>query len=111
MPSNVSLGFILRESCIKETCMLLTKLAHCSACYAYATTHTLNFIEQVLDIKPRPTASRAVPGVYGFSPNVSSWGGNIVLDDEGTYHLYVSEMVGDCGLKTWGACTPTAVAQ
>lgn len=59
---------------------------------------------KVLDIKRRPTAAATVPGVYGFSPNVSSWGGNVVRDDEGTYHLYVSEMVGGCGLKTWGEC-------
>jgi len=41
-----------------------------------------------------------VGGAYGYSPNVSSWGGNEILID-GTYHLYVSEMVNDCGLCTW----------
>lgn len=31
-------------------------------------------------------------GAYGFSPNVSSWGGAPLLVN-GTYHLYVAEMI------------------
>lgn len=54
----------------------------------------------ILDIKPRPQSS--VPAIYGYSPNVSSWGGNVVKGDDGLYHLYVSEMVGGCGLISWG---------
>lgn len=43
-------------------------------------------------------------GVYGYSPNISSWGGNIVADDEGLYHLYVAEMTAG-GLREWAhAC-------
>jgi len=53
-----------------------------------------------LDIKPRPPS--AVPAIYGHSPNVTSWGGNVVKGDDGLYHLYVSEMVGGCGLVSWG---------
>lgn len=46
--------------------------------------------------------SSQLGGMYGFSPNVSSWGGNPVKADDGTYHLYVAEMaVG--GLKNWGS--------
>jgi hypothetical protein len=53
----------------------------------------------ILDIKRRP--SGAAPAMYGYSPNVTSWGGNVVAGDDGLYHLYVSEMVGGCGLNTW----------
>eukprot|EP00043_Microstomoeca_roanoka_P008820 m.84740 g.84740 ORF g.84740 m.84740 type:complete len:401 (+) comp14398_c0_seq1:42-1244(+) len=38
---------------------------------------------------------------YGMSPNITSWGGNVVYYN-GQYHLYVAEMAGDCGLHTWG---------
>jgi len=48
-----------------------------------------------LDLQPAP-----LKGIYGFEPNVSSWGGE-VLHVDGTYHLYASEMVGGCGLTEW----------
>jgi hypothetical protein len=31
---------------------------------------------------------------YGFKPNVTSWGGNVIKNDEGGYDMWVSEMVG-----------------
>eukprot|EP00039_Didymoeca_costata_P033068 m.40577 g.40577 ORF g.40577 m.40577 type:complete len:362 (+) comp9681_c0_seq1:64-1149(+) len=40
-------------------------------------------------------------GMYGYSPNVSSWGGSVIRDGNGTYHLYVAEMK-QGGLKGWG---------
>jgi len=40
-------------------------------------------------------------GVYGLSPNISSWGGNIVHGDDNQFHLYVAEMT-EGGLKNWG---------
>ena len=46
----------------------------------------------------------AVPplaAAYGSEPNVSSWGGNAVADDAGTFHLFVAEMMLGCGLDTW----------
>jgi len=49
----------------------------------------------VLNLKPAP-----MEGAYGYSPNVSSWGGVPILID-GTYHLYVAEMVNHCGLCEW----------
>ena len=52
-----------------------------------------------LDIVPKKKGS--LPA-YGFAPNVSSWGGNAIQNDAGTYDLWVSEMVNHCGLKTWG---------
>lgn len=34
-------------------------------------------------------------GIFGFSPNITStWGGNVLRDDNGTFHLYVSEIDG-----------------
>jgi hypothetical protein len=53
-----------------------------------------------LDIKPKTKG--ALPA-YGFAPNVTSWGGNVIRNDAGTYDLWVSEMVGGCGLKSWGS--------
>lgn len=41
-------------------------------------------------------------GIYGYTTNVTSWGGNVISHD-GTWHLYVAEMEGkDCGLHVWG---------
>jgi hypothetical protein len=53
-----------------------------------------------LDILPKEKGS--LPA-YGFAPNVTSWGGNVIKNDAGSYDMWVSEMVGkNCGLKTWG---------
>ena len=49
----------------------------------------------ILDLQPA-----RLGGAYGYTPNVSSWGGE-VLHVEGKYHLYASEMVGGCGLTEW----------
>ena len=56
------------------------------------------------------TPNRSAAAIYGFSPNVSSWGGNVVLDDEGRHHLFVAEMTGGCGLAAWGRHCATAHA-
>eukprot|EP00039_Didymoeca_costata_P029648 m.25668 g.25668 ORF g.25668 m.25668 type:complete len:433 (+) comp7728_c0_seq2:22-1320(+) len=53
---------------------------------------TLNILKHPNDYEP----------AYGFSPNVTSWGGNIILGDDGKYHMFVSEMAGGCGLDSWG---------
>lgn len=57
----------------------------------------------VLARLPRPRNASAA--AYGFDPNVTSWGGNIILGDDGLFHLFVAEMADDvgsfCGLKTW----------
>ena len=37
---------------------------------------------------------------YGVTPNVTSWGGNVVYFED-KYHLFVAEMVEGCGLGTW----------
>merc|ERR1711908_36753 len=39
-------------------------------------------------------------GAYGWSPNVSSWGG-AALEIDGEYHMWVSEMACGCGLKSY----------
>eukprot|EP01050_Picozoa_sp_SAG11_P030069 SAG11_NODE_8735_length_981_cov_1.390023_1_plen_55_part_10 len=41
-------------------------------------------------------------------PNVTSWGGNVLLDNStGLHHLYVMEIAGpngtSCGLISWGS--------
>jgi len=40
-------------------------------------------------------------GAYGYSPNVTAWGGNPVLVGS-TYHLFVTEITEHCGLCMWG---------
>lgn len=40
-------------------------------------------------------------GAYGYSPNVTAWGGIPVLVS-GTYHLLNTEIINHCGLCTWG---------
>jgi len=50
----------------------------------------------------RISVAPALPGgIYGYAPNVSSWGGNSVLGDDGQWHLFVAEMATG-GLKGWG---------
>eukprot|EP01111_Echinosteliopsis_oligospora_P010797 TRINITY_DN341_c2_g1_i1.p1 TRINITY_DN341_c2_g1~~TRINITY_DN341_c2_g1_i1.p1 ORF type:complete len:377 (+),score=75.90 TRINITY_DN341_c2_g1_i1:240-1370(+) len=39
-------------------------------------------------------------GAYGYSPNISSWGGDVIIVDD-VYHMYVSEIIDGCGLCTW----------
>eukprot|EP00656_Telonema_subtile_P035558 TRINITY_DN39534_c0_g1_i1.p1 TRINITY_DN39534_c0_g1~~TRINITY_DN39534_c0_g1_i1.p1 ORF type:complete len:372 (+),score=51.01 TRINITY_DN39534_c0_g1_i1:204-1319(+) len=46
------------------------------------------------------TAPAAPGGIYGFAPNVSSWGGNVLKGDDGDFHLFVAEIPG--GLRAWG---------
>lgn len=45
------------------------------------------------------TAPAKPGGIYGFAPNVSSWGGSLVTDANGTHHLYAAEIPG--GLTQW----------
>eukprot|EP00040_Diaphanoeca_grandis_P015747 m.80694 g.80694 ORF g.80694 m.80694 type:complete len:429 (-) comp25339_c0_seq3:104-1390(-) len=53
----------------------------------------------VLEILPSDEKGGAI---YGVSPNVSSWGGNIVVGKDGKFHLFVSEFAGkDCGMVSW----------
>jgi len=33
--------------------------------------------------------------------NTSSWGGSVLQDDDGVYHMWASEMVNHCGLDSW----------
>lgn len=56
----------------------------------------------------RPAASKSSAAIYGMHPNVTSWGGNVLLDNStGLYHLYVTEIAGpngtSCGLISWGS--------
>ena len=46
-------------------------------------------------------ATPPLAAAYGLAPNVSSWGGNAVVDDAGTFHLFVAEMMLGCGLDSW----------
>jgi hypothetical protein len=40
------------------------------------------------------------PQGYGMTPNVTSWGGNVIFDGT-TYHMFVAEMVESCPLTNW----------
>jgi hypothetical protein len=56
---------------------------------------------QYLKMGAVAASEEAFRPAYGFSPNVTSWGGNALKDDNGTWHLFVSEMSGGCGLSSW----------
>ena len=51
---------------------------------------------ETLELMPAPAF-----GSYGWDPNISSWGGH-VLKMRDTYHMYVAELWGDCGIDSWG---------
>ena len=52
-----------------------------------------------LELEPAPTIAYG----YGTTPNTSSWGaGPPAFDTEtGTFHLFASEIAGNCGMGTW----------
>ena len=58
---------------------------------------------ELLSIAPMAAPTRdAWTAAYGMHPNVSSWGGNIIVDnDAGLAHLFVSEIAGGCNLHEW----------
>eukprot|EP00036_Acanthoecidae_sp_10tr_P014772 CAMPEP_0206291816 /NCGR_PEP_ID=MMETSP0106_2-20121207/3311_1 /ASSEMBLY_ACC=CAM_ASM_000206 /TAXON_ID=81532 /ORGANISM="Acanthoeca-like sp., Strain 10tr" /LENGTH=841 /DNA_ID=CAMNT_0053722381 /DNA_START=158 /DNA_END=2683 /DNA_ORIENTATION=- len=57
---------------------------------------------ETLAMLPTPRLARAAAyGGDSQTPNVSSWGGNALLGDDGQWHLWVSEFVNGCGLSSW----------
>jgi hypothetical protein len=48
-------------------------------------------------------ASDASLGYQGRSEgqNVTSWGGSVVVADDGTFHMYAAEITGHCGMNVW----------
>jgi len=62
----------------------------CDAPWSGTTCQTFSF-------KPAPPG-----GDYGYSPNITAWGGLPVLVGN-TYHLLVTEIVNHCGLCNWGS--------
>ena len=75
----------------------------CDSPWKDATTEACS----VLDVLPHP--DDYVPAYGGprtdtafHDQNLTSWGGNIVLGDDGKYHLFVSAMDGGGGLNVWG---------
>jgi hypothetical protein len=79
-----------------EDCSLNGKCTDRSCvCTASWTGHNCQF----LALGPVPKVAG-----YGWSPNVSSWGGSIyhnASDPKGLYHLYVTEETGGKGLASW----------
>jgi hypothetical protein len=67
-------------------------LCRCDAAWTGPLCGTLH----LLPTAAGPHSGRAWPS----APNTSSWGGN-VLEVDGSFHLYVSEMGGSCGLASW----------
>lgn len=43
------------------------------------------------------------PQGYGMHPNKTTWGGNILTDPNGQFHLFVSAMTNGCGLGDWSS--------
>jgi hypothetical protein len=51
-----------------------------------------------------PTDRTTPAAAYGGDsqlPNISSWGGNAIRDDQGLWHIFVSEFTSGCGLASW----------
>lgn len=48
---------------------------------------------------PTPTA----PAYPAPGHNATTWGGSVARGDDGLYHMFVSEMVNNCGLDAWTA--------
>lgn len=51
----------------------------------------------LLDVMPTIPES----GYNGTAVNMSSWGGSIMQDDDGSWHMFVAEMANNCGLSSW----------
>jgi len=51
----------------------------------------------VLNLNP---AALYVQQAY-YNTTLSSWGGSVIMDENGTYHLFASAMVLQCGLDQW----------
>lgn len=48
---------------------------------------------------PHKTLGTIYPGIN--SHTTSSWGGSVILGEDGLYHLLVAEFANSCGLATW----------
>ena len=63
----------------------------------------------ILDVLPFPNDYVPAYGgprtstEYIYNQSVSSWGGNILLGEDGLYHLFVSRMTDGRGLKSWSS--------
>jgi hypothetical protein len=57
----------------------------------------------VLDLWNVTSASAGLgyQGVDGNGAAISSWGGSVILDDDGVSHMYLAEMEGGCGINVW----------
>lgn len=71
----------MNGECFNTTCI-------CDSGWAGSTCAYMNFL-------PAPAN-----GSYGYYPNITAWGG-VPIYAEGHYHLFVAEMINDCGLCTW----------
>eukprot|EP00035_Acanthoeca_spectabilis_P012030 m.212904 g.212904 ORF g.212904 m.212904 type:complete len:440 (+) comp15507_c0_seq2:412-1731(+) len=66
---------------------------HCICHSPWTGAHCSQFI-----IAPSPPGGA---GIYGVSPNVSSWGGSVIQWSDGKFHLFVAEMADGCGMVEW----------
>ena len=89
----------LASSCTDDTdCSLNGVCTHdgcvCEPPWVGETCSALSFVPL-----PKPAAA------YGYNPNVTSWGGNVIFGDaDRLWHLYVSEIAGqNCGLTKWNS--------
>ena len=63
----------------------------------------------LLDLNPKPTVAY---GFGGVEKDTSSWGGGPPAYDPKTkkYHLFVTELAGNCGMGTWARMSQAAHA-
>eukprot|EP01065_Artemidia_motanka_P007714 TRINITY_DN13857_c0_g1_i1.p1 TRINITY_DN13857_c0_g1~~TRINITY_DN13857_c0_g1_i1.p1 ORF type:complete len:423 (+),score=70.87 TRINITY_DN13857_c0_g1_i1:33-1301(+) len=57
--------------------------------------------EVLVRLPAYPEGGYQSPHDPGARANVSSWGGSVIRDENGTYHMYAAEMDGRCGIEWW----------
>jgi len=70
----------------------LIGVCHCDAAWRGSNCSVVNLLPA------RPLSKQG----FTTTDTWSSWGGNINMDTNGTWHLFAAEMGGHCGLQTWG---------
>lgn len=90
-------GCVTDEDCSLSGVCTTSGACHCNAGWTGPQCSRLDRL---------PPASREAAAVMGFAPNLTSWGGNVVVDPTtGHHHLYAAVIAGpngtSCGLSNW----------
>jgi len=84
-PCRDEMDCSLNGACVSGTC-------HCRPQWSGHRCETLELVPAT-----RGTGYRGVDG----GANTSSWGGAVLRDDDGKYHMWAAEMTEHCGIGAW----------